>query len=711
MSSNNKKRNSRNYRGTILIAILILLVTTVSISLAESATLIESVSTADYSRDEYVILFPPAPDKDASKIQLTEHFTNCKIAFRKVWEDNGRSNELVEYLFVINGAIIHCDQELLRNLSESSAVDKICSSFQVFPPKVKTIMPSKTEEANDEKYAYGVKLINAPKVWNDLGIKGTNVFIGHIDTGVNAEHPDLQGKIHRFKDFVVTSNTSPNDNGGHGTHTAGTICGGATSGKAIGVAPEAKLIVAKAIGYGKSSANLLKAMNWMCDPDEDPETNDVPAAVSCSWRSGGGDQTPFYRAVDTWVSLGIFPCFSAGNSGSGASTITPPKEYPPAFCSAAVDVNDEVTSFSSRGPGKFNGMNTDKPDVAAPGDKVYSSDRNGGYSFKSGTSMACPHTAGVIALMTQANRLLSVEEKMQALKNSSIDLGTPGFDYTYGHGRISALEAVQKCLSKVVLRGSLYSSNDNCPVTSTTALTRTISSTVTNEEKLPVTTNNDGKSSAGHGESLKTDVPFARDINLPVSLSPLPSILLIDDDGGLNCDKDFEQALHSFGTSFDYYNHTAGELNLQKIAFYDTLIWVTGSVKQDKLNSNDMTVLTEYLKTGGNLLISGDNMQTSGTVELLDPTIGLLCKYHDNSVAEEETRRCVIKETLALFPSGNENILRRLVLMPQELKKDYFTYVAEVRMTPEELREAAGKTGARSLLRVLRVISNYRTIE
>lgn len=355
-------------------------------------------------------------------------------------------------LRVANAVALRADGDLVATLRRSPAVKRVIADAPVRPPRLAL---SSTEGTPAGGYAEGLPQIGAVQVWERLGVTGAGVLVGHIDTGADASHPDLAGRLAGYRDFVEPGNAVPRDTDGHGTHTAGTIAGGATSGTAIGVAPGARLLVARAIGSGASISTLLQAMDWMCDPDGNPATDDAPRLASCSWHSGSGDQSAFYEALASWVALGIFPCFSAGNSGPGASTITHPKEYPGCFASAAVDFTDKVTSFSSRGPAKYLGATVDKPDAAAPGNDVWSARTGGGYTRKSGTSMACPHTAGVVALMLEAAPALTVEDIGRTLKETSKDLGAPGFDTTYGQGRVDALAAVEAVASGARVRGRL----------------------------------------------------------------------------------------------------------------------------------------------------------------------------------------------------------------------------------------------------------------
>ena len=420
-----------------------------------------------YFTDEFNPFAEPLARDRSNRVQLLKAMTDNHEASRQamasVLEGNSAVSKL-QYIRIINGAAITADERFIEELESHPRVKRIIEDLPIYPPK--TIEPT-VKGAPSGPYAEGLPQIKATDVWQAFGLTGAGIVVGHIDTGADGSHPDLAGKIVAYNDYVDEANSTPTDTGGHGTHTAGTICGGNTSGVAIGVAPGAKLVVARAIGYGGSTAALLSSMDWMCDPDHNPNTDDGPRVVSCSWHSGYNDQTPFYEALDAWVNLGIFPNFSAGNSGPGASTITHPKEHPYIFCSAAVDFNDKVTSFSSRGPAEYKGQQMDKPEIAAPGNDVYSAKNGGGYKRNSGTSMACPHTAGVIALMLEANPGLTIADIRRVLAASSDDKGDSGYDWTYGHGRINALKAIEMVATGAQVLGNLVDKTTGAPLSGT----------------------------------------------------------------------------------------------------------------------------------------------------------------------------------------------------------------------------------------------------
>jgi subtilisin family serine protease len=310
-------------------------------------------------------------------------------------------------------------------------------------------------KANELTYTYGLKKLKIPEFRAAYGLDGQGIVVGHIDTGVDFNHPDLKGKMVGWKDFVG-SKPEPYDDQGHGTHTAGTIAGGQTSGLAIGVAPGAKLLVAKSFsGSGSAQTEwLVGAMQWIADPDGNPATNDYPPVCSNSWGGGSG-QTTFLEATKNWVRLGIFPCFAAGNSGPGAATVGTPGGFLEAFAVGATTDQDTIASFSSRGPVTWDGKKYVKPDVSAPGENVTSAKNGGGYNTISGTSMACPHVAGMIALMLQASPGAGIDQMRDLLEKTSDEFGEPGKDNVFGSGRVNTLKAGQIAVNGGKLIGKL----------------------------------------------------------------------------------------------------------------------------------------------------------------------------------------------------------------------------------------------------------------
>ena len=293
---------------------------------------------------------------------------------------------------------------------------------------------------------WGLGAIRAPGAWSTYGVSGAGVTVGTIDTGVDPANPEVAGKVVAWRDFVAGAPT-PYDDNGHGTHTAGTIAGGA-----VGVAPGARLVVARAMGAGGvgPGSALLAAAEWMTDPDGNPATADQPAVINNSWSAPNANDPWFRPMIRRWLELGITPVFAAGNTGAGAGSVGSPAGYPEALAVGALDHSGATPAFSGRGPivwqnpdgtGPAAGAVLTKPDLAAPGVGIVSGFGSGYYAF-TGTSMAAPHVAGVAALVVQANPALRGAGVANLLRATAVDVGAPGPDQASGLGRVDALGAV-----------------------------------------------------------------------------------------------------------------------------------------------------------------------------------------------------------------------------------------------------------------------------
>jgi len=326
------------------------------------------------------------------------------------------------------------------------------------------------ESGNNDKIEPGVEAVRAPEVWEEFNITGEGVLVATTDSGVDGDHPALASRWAgvadpRYEghpewawfDPYNYQNDFPYDLNGHGTHTMGSVCGGAP-GDQIGVAPGALWISAGLIqtqNIPQFVSDAIESFQWLIDPDGDPETNwDVPDVCSNSWGLFEPlgyppcDET-FWTFLDACEAAGIVIIFIAGNEdyqGLRSPADRATDDYR-TFSVGAVDANDPdwpIWYWSSRGPTNCtpNGTEAIKPDIAAPGVNVRSSIPGGGYDSYSGTSMAAPHVNGVVALMRQASPNIGVEEIKQIIYDTAYDLGVAGEDNDYGWGMIDAYEAI-----------------------------------------------------------------------------------------------------------------------------------------------------------------------------------------------------------------------------------------------------------------------------
>jgi len=211
----------------------------------------------------------------------------------------------------------------------------------------------------------------------DTAGEGIDAYI--IDTGVLTSHPDFEGRASFGADFT---GEGEGDGNGHGTHCAGTI-----GAKTYGVAKKANLIGVRVLGSGGSGAwsQVIAGIDWAAKRT----TSQGRALKSVANMSlGGGSSAAVDQAVEAATKAGLVMAVAAGNSAGDACRLSPARE-PSAITVAASDINDRLASFSEKGP---------CVDIIAPGVNVLSTWNDGRTRSISGTSMATPHVAGVIAL-------------------------------------------------------------------------------------------------------------------------------------------------------------------------------------------------------------------------------------------------------------------------------------------------------------------------
>lgn len=261
-----------------------------------------------------------------------------------------------------------------------------------------------------------INLISAPILWNQ-GYTGKDIKIAVIDTGCCTTHPDLKDNIIGGRNFTSEDNSDPNkyeDGNSHGTHCCGVIAG---KGHILGVAPDAKLLVLKALGSNGNGnlESIVNAMNYAIDQKVDI----ISMSLGCTI-----DVSELQQAVKRAVANNILVVAACGNSGDGnANTLE--RDYPSSYEETiAVGAIDNARKFAV-----FSNTNN-YVDLVAPGVKIVSTGLNNGYITLSGTSMACPHVAGACALLLEkfikeyGRRPSETELYAQLIKNT-VDLEIP----------------------------------------------------------------------------------------------------------------------------------------------------------------------------------------------------------------------------------------------------------------------------------------------
>ncbi|MER6949667.1 S8 family serine peptidase [Nonomuraea sp. NPDC000554] len=288
-----------------------------------------------------------------------------------------------------------------------------------------------------------VPQIGAPEAWA-AGFKGDGVKVAVLDTGIDTGHPDVADRVTATANF--TAEPSVQDEHGHGTHVASTIAGtgAASNGKYTGVAPNASLLIGKVLdktGHGEAST-IIAGMEWAVA--QQARVISISIGVCCA-----GQDDPMTQAVDN-LSAGSDSLFviAAGNDG-GSRKINTPGSAASALTVGAVDGEEKLAPFSSRGP-VLAGYGL-KPDLVAPGVDIAAARAAGTslgtpvddrYTSASGTSMATPHVAGAAVLLAQQHPDWTAAQLKAVLVSTARDDGHA--TYEQGSGRVDVARAVRQ---------------------------------------------------------------------------------------------------------------------------------------------------------------------------------------------------------------------------------------------------------------------------
>ena len=314
------------------------------------------------------------------------------------------------------------------------------------------------ESIRDNKTSsWGLQAINALAAWGAYGIAGNEARVAVLDTGIDANHVDLQGRVAGWAEFnssgALVPDSVPHDTDEHGTHVAGTIAGGGESGLWIGVAPEAEIYAGLVLdgAVGGTDAQVLAGIDWAIEQSVDVINMSLGGLTL-------GPQVPntYSQAIVNALLAGIPVVAAIGNEGSQTAGLPGNELF--SFAVGATDYRDRPAGFS----GGRTQILTDspfvdpnslplpysKPDVSAPGVAITSSVPGDNWKTFNGTSMATPHVSGAIALLISALDLTSVNGSdraflLQRLLSGSVEeLGEAGQDHRFGLGRIDVLRAL-----------------------------------------------------------------------------------------------------------------------------------------------------------------------------------------------------------------------------------------------------------------------------
>ena len=403
---------------------------------------------------------------------LVQHANETQTALRSTLDNFGVDYTpyyLVNAMEVRGGTLAHL------YLSARPEVDRVIPSPRLRPvPSGESLTTASGVHSAPVGVQWNVTMIGADRVWEEFGVRGEGIVIGQSDSGADVNHPELRdtyrgnqgGDDYNWLD-PWNGRPSPYDDGGHGTHTLGTIVGQ----KGIGIAPGATWFACANLNRNLANPALyLDCMQFMLapfpqggDPLSDGDPTLAADVLNNSWgcpELEGCDPNALLPAANHLRDAGIFVVVSTGNDGPNCSTVNAPLSlYDSVFSVGAIDRSGEVAFFSSRGPVTADGSGRMKPDIAAPGVDIYSTWPGETYASTSGTSMAGPHVAGAVALLWSAQPSLigDIDRTEQILIETAesytgnTDVGCFTGDIpnaAYGYGVLDVYEAVKDTLGQ-----------------------------------------------------------------------------------------------------------------------------------------------------------------------------------------------------------------------------------------------------------------------
>jgi thermitase len=316
--------------------------------------------------------------------------------------------------------------ELPERANERAQASALAQRAEIEFAEVDWIFPVQSTP-NDPQYPnqWHLTRIQAANAWG-VTTGHEDVVIAILDTGVDANHPDLAGRLVPGWN-VYNANSDTSDVHGHGTKVAGAAAASGNNGVGIASVAYGARVMPIRISAGDGSATASAMANgliWASDRLARVANISYAASSSSTVRT----------AAQYFQNAGGVVCISAGNQG----TVLTYADNPYVLTVSATGSGDALASFT----------NTGTPiNIAAPGVGILTTQRGGGYGSSSGTSFSSPVVAGVAALVFSANPNLSGPQAHQIIMDTSDDLGAAGWDPGYGWGRINAARAVSAARS------------------------------------------------------------------------------------------------------------------------------------------------------------------------------------------------------------------------------------------------------------------------
>ena len=382
------------------------------VRLAEEAVgEIEDLSVPDFLSDTPVVAGSGGePDYIADQLLVSfRDGKNPSEAVRELraagFEVAGANTSAGIYNARANGITLAAAQEIASKLENVSAISK---NYLLTPG----VTPNDAVFANPPvaDAAWGFQKIGMPQVWKEYLLQ-RQAIVATLDTGVDANHPELQGRVLTGKNFVNPGTGAGTwDDNGHGTNVAGIIAAkGNNSAGMAGVCWDCEILPVKVCGAA-GQCPLFSVINGISYAAS-LRAPVINVSLGGYFPSGSSAAEMLSAALDLAAENGSVVVAAAGNDDRDAGNFLP-AALPGAIAVGATDINDARAHFSNYGP---------SVDIAAPGVNIYTTNTGGGYSFAEGTSMSAAFVSGVAALMYSADATMSGAALNSVILESSSD--------------------------------------------------------------------------------------------------------------------------------------------------------------------------------------------------------------------------------------------------------------------------------------------------
>jgi len=456
-----------------------------------------SQSWRNQPRQSCFILLRSQADSSAAR-DLTNKREKGLFVFQQLQKNATEQNPICEFLdrrgityqrfWIANAIQTELDSSTALEIAHLATVARILPNNPIKNHQPVANPPAR--RSGNDTLTWGIERILAQKLW-EKGVQGQGVTVGGQDTGYDWLHPAINSQYRGNRNGSTNHNyhwhdaihqphplnsdslnpcgysiSVPCDDGSHGTHTMGTMIGDKMDNTRIGVAPAAEWIGCRNMerGWGLPST-YIECFEWFAAPtdlsNQNPRPELAPHVINNSWGCPEIETCHpdnfeiMHIAVANLRAAGVMVVVSAGNDGPDCNSLANPAAiFAESFSVGASNEDDLVADFSSRGAVSSDSSFRTKPNVVAPGTNVLSSVTGGFFSNASGTSMAGPHVAGLVALLISADPTLAgdvdritelLEQTANPLISQQICNGTSAADIPnniFGYGRVNAWAAL-----------------------------------------------------------------------------------------------------------------------------------------------------------------------------------------------------------------------------------------------------------------------------